>query len=66
MNPNMSLSRSHAQAAKEAAAAEAAALRSEVDRVMARHQERVAHWEAATSQDEEQLNQRRATIEACT
>ncbi len=44
---------------------EAAALRTEVDRVMARHQERVAQWEAATSHDEEQLNHRQAALEAC-
>ena len=54
------------QAAKEAAAAEAAALRQEVDRVMARHQERVAQWEAATAHDEEQLHQRRAALEVQT
>ncbi len=33
---------------------------------MARHQERVAQWEAATAHDEEQLHQRRAALEVQT
>lgn len=40
-------------------------LRQEVDRVMARHQERVAQWEAATAADEAQLEQRAAALEVC-
>ncbi len=51
------------QAAKESAAAEAEALRAEVEQVMVRHQERVAKWEAAAADDEAQLAQRRAVLQ---
>ena len=51
------------QAAKEAAAQEALELRQEVERVMTRHQERVASWEAAAAADEADLNQRRSALE---
>ena len=51
------------QAAREAAAQEALELRQEVERIMTRHQERVASWEAAAAADESDLNQRRSALE---
>ena len=51
------------QAAKEAAAQEALELRQEVERVMTRHQERVASWEAAAAADDADLDQRRSALE---
>lgn len=51
------------QAAKESAAAEAQALRQEVEQVMVRHQERVTKWEAAVADDEAQLAARRAALQ---
>jgi hypothetical protein len=51
------------QAEREAAAQEALALRQEVERVMTRHQERVAKWEAAAASDEAQLTQRKSALE---
>ena len=51
------------QAAKEAAAQEALELRQEVERIMTRHQERVASWEAAAAADESDLIQRRSALE---
>jgi len=51
------------QAAKEAAAEEALALRQEVERVITRHQERVANWEAASAADEADLIQRKSALE---
>ena len=53
----------HLQAAKEAAAHEALELRQEVERVMTRHQERVASWEAAAATDEADLHQRGSALE---
>lgn len=55
-----------AQAAKGTAAQEALALRQEVERVMACHQERVANWEAAAAADEAQLGQRKSALEVQT
>ena len=54
------------QAAKEAAAQEALQLRQEVERVMTRHQERVASWEEAAAADEADLNQRMSALEVST
>ena len=51
------------QAAKQAAAQEALALRQEVENVMARHQERVTKWEQAAAADEAQLTQKKAAME---
>ena len=51
------------QAEREAASQEALALRQEVERVMTRHQERVAKWEAAAAADEAQLTQRKSAME---
>ncbi len=53
----------HVQAAKEAAAREALQLRQEVERVMTRHQERVASWEEAAAADEADLHQRSSALE---
>ncbi len=48
---------------RAAAQAEAGRVARELDAVVARHQERVAEWEAAAQQEDARTAQRRAALE---